>query len=319
MHENIQVLLQNISAPVTVEYISSVIYKPLICHATGLYYNPIASKIPLPSGVSVAYISHNTGYYKHTVTLEGVYMARRFRMLISHSQQAIAVSQSGHILTIHTRPGITLHYCYAYIRLINLREIYHTIIVIDPGHGGIDSGALNVLGRDAPSEADIVLEISQKLLNIFDEPGVLLIPTRTTDVAVYPSDRYTPANKIADFFISIHTNAYDRSRLADGMLTLYGNAPGSAELAYAFQTALVDALGSRDRGTEHSPAIRVLRRSIVPSILLEIMFLSNPQEAVRLSDPDIQLLIAHTLAETIRNHVNIFIEDMYNSYDYVPY
>jgi len=275
-----------------------------LCWNSGILYDPITNKITLPYGVSVLSAEHNPAYYIHKITLDGAYLPQlnRFRLFIAYSTLVINIEQGGDTLNIRTRHGAAVNYCPegGYIQLVNLRDIYHTIIIIDPGHGGIDTGARNVLGRDAPSESDIVLAISQKLLEIFDEPGVLLIPTRTMNIHVDNGVRYRLANRVADYFISIHANACDRSRNSQGTLTLYGSAPGSAELAYAFQTALVDVLESHDRGTQHSTDFRILNGSNVPVALLELLFMSNPAEAERLGNPGTQMLIAQTLADVIK-------------------
>lgn len=276
-----------------------------LCWDTGIFYDPTTRTIPLPYGVSVLSIIPNTAYYIHKIELYGVYLPTKNRWLMYTSPFVTNINQGGNTLQLRTRGPAGAIYSnngeYSYIRLADLHDIYHTIVVIDPGHGGHDSGAINVLGRDAPSEADITLAISQKLLDYFDVPGVLLIPTRTTDEFVRLFDRHQIANRVAaNYFISIHTNADHRSRLSRGMLTLYGNAYGSAELAYTLQAALVDALGARDRGILHAPEFSILRNSNVPVALLELLFLSNPEDAAHMSDPSTQYLIARTIADVIQ-------------------
>ncbi|MCL2285268.1 MAG: N-acetylmuramoyl-L-alanine amidase [Firmicutes bacterium] len=278
--------------------------RPIIalCGYSGIFYDPITDIITLPYGVTVASTWHNSAYYIHEITLEGVHLLRRNRLFWAYSDLLINIRQEGDTLNIRTQDSAALRYCTegGYIQFVNLRDIYHTIVVIDPGHGGLDTGADNVLGRNAPKESEVVLAISQKLLDIFDEPGILLVPTRTEDVSVNNGDRYSLANRIGDYFVSIHANACDISRSSGGTLTLYGQAPGSAELAYAFQSALVNALGSRDRGTEFSTGFRILNGSNVPVVLLELLFLSNPTEAERLGDSHTQMLIARTIADVIK-------------------
>jgi len=280
-----------------------------LCWNSGILFDPITNKITLPYGVSILSTEHNPAYYIHKITLDGAYLPRLNRLFMVYSALVINIEQGGDTLNIRTRHGAAVHYCPegGYLQLVNLRDIYHTIVVIDPGHGGIDTGARNVLGRNAPSESDIVLTISQKLLEIFDEPGILLIPTRTMDIHTDNGVRYRLVNRVADYFISIHANACDRSRSSQGTLTLYGSAPGSAELAYTLQTALVDALGSRDRGTEHSTDFRILNGSNVPVALLELMFISNPSEAERLGDPSTQVLIAQTIADVISSKFSKYV------------
>jgi len=275
-----------------------------LCWDTGLFYDPTTRTIPLPYGVSVVSVTQNTAYYIHEIELYGVYLPTKNRWLMYANPFVTNINQHGNLLQLRTRGPVVATYFnngeYSYIKLVNLHNVYHTVVVIDPGHGGHDSGAINVLGRGAPSEADIALTISQKLLDYFDVPGVLLIPTRTTDEFVRLSDRHQIANRVAaNYFISIHVNADDRSRLSRGMLTLYGNAPGSAELAYTLQAALAYALGARDRGISHAPEFSILRNSNVPVALLELLFLSNPEDAARMSDPNTQYLIARTIADVI--------------------
>lgn len=274
-----------------------------ICENAGIYFDVATYHIILPE-VQITSIESNLAYYIHVITFDGLYIeTRRTQLFLNHSSLIINVSKGGNTLIIRTGYGVRPEYLlgegYGTIQFTHLRDIYNTIIVIDPGHGGMDTGARNVLGGDAPRESEIVLAISQKLLYLFNDPGVLLIPTRISNIYTSTSARYSLANKVADYFISIHTNADGDSNMSQGMLTLYGGAPGSAELAQAFQDALVYALDGRDRGISYAPEIRVLRNSVVPAVLLELLFLSNHEEAARLADPEVQMLIAQTIVEVI--------------------
>ena len=289
-----------------------------LCPATGLFYSPATHKIYLPPGFSVTQAMHNLSYYIHRLEVAGGDFPMGSRLLFADSQHVIAVSQRGGELTIHTRPATRLVLGDGYIAMVNLRDMYHTIIVIDPGHGGIDTGAPNALGRAEPPEADIVLAISQKVVDMIDLPGVLLIPTRTENIHVPNAERYRMANRVADYFVSIHANACTQSPRTGGTLTLYGSGEGSGELAAAFQTALVEALGSQDRGTLYSPEIRVLGGDRIPRVLLELLFLSNPTEAARLTDPDTQQLIAQTIANVIEATTEKIYSAMYKSSHNTP-
>ena len=268
----------------------------------GVFFDPVTYKIILPYDVRIAGVWHNYLRYIYEITLEGIYLPTRRIPLFALDALPFRIIQGGDNMHIRTRSGALVRYgrnaSYGYIQIIDPREKYHTIVIIDPGHGGSDPGALSANGRNAPSESEIVLDITLKLLEIFDEPGILLLPTRTSDVFLDNAYRYLLANELGDYFISIHCNA-DVSRFSQGTLTLYGCAPGSYELAYAFQNSLIDALGSQDRGVHHAPQFRILNSSQIPVALLELMFISNPQEATRLADPYVQMLIAQTLADTI--------------------
>jgi N-acetylmuramoyl-L-alanine amidase len=181
------------------------------------------------------------------------------------------------------------------MKIVDPREFYGTIVVLDAGHGGDDSGAVNKVLK----ESEIVLAVSNKVLEIFDHPEILIVPTRTSDFFVAKALRTYFANSIGDYFISIHCNSDGISRSSGGTLTLFGKAGGSEELAETFQTRLVAALGSQDRGITYAPQFHILRESNIPVIIIELLFLSNPQDAVLLTDPETQLLIAQTIADEI--------------------
>ncbi|MCL2216564.1 MAG: N-acetylmuramoyl-L-alanine amidase [Defluviitaleaceae bacterium] len=264
----------------------------------GVFFDPAKYKIILPEGVRVTDISYNFFRYIFEITLEGIDLPPRPFPLMTMGILPMGITQDGDRIIIRTRRGAFARYGPGYVQIIDPREAYHTIVVIDPGHGGIDTGAPSA-NPGAPSESEINLAITLTLLEIFDEPGVLLFPIRTTDVFIGNSYRYRLANKIGDYFISIHCNADIASRLSRGTLTLYGQAPGSRELAYTLQTALVDTLESQDRGIHYGGQFRILNGSQIPVALLELLFISNPQEATRLADPDTQRLIAQTLADVI--------------------
>ena len=270
-----------------------------ICGVAGVFYDPVVNKITLPAGVAVEDVSYNTARYLHTITLSGVDLTRDNRLFLLYNHLVVNIAQDGQAITIRTHHPAHITITDRYIQIQNLRDIYHTIVLIDPGHGGVDTGAPNVLGRNYPSEADIVLAISNKLLATFDAPGVLLIPTRTTDVAVDNGYRYRTANRVADYFISIHNNACGVSSLSDGILTMYGYNPAGYYLANIMQAEIVTALGRRDRGVVESLDFRILLWSDIPTVILEILFISNPAEARLLVDAGVQQQIADAIGQGI--------------------
>ncbi|MCL2225301.1 MAG: N-acetylmuramoyl-L-alanine amidase [Defluviitaleaceae bacterium] len=269
----------------------------------GIFFDAYSGKITFPHelNATVDYIYHRR---RQTVSFEGADFSRRFSSLSRYDILPMHILREGESFTFFNRYGAFVEYgetaAHSYIKLVDPRERYHTIVIIDAGHGGRDPGAPSV-HRNAPYEAEIVLTISQKLLEIFYQPGVLLIPTRTCDYFLSTAARARIANAIGDYFISIHCNACSASPRSRGTLTLYGTAEGSAEIAEKFQTALIAALQSQDRGTRYAPEFRILRESQIPVVILELLFLSNPEEATRLADPATQFLIAQTIAETIEN------------------
>lgn len=164
------------------------------------------------------------------------------------------------------------------------------VVVIDAGHGGYDSGAIgrDVDGNEVIKEKDANLSIAQKLAQKLKSSGVKVIMTRSADVALGDTvmadlvARAEIANKSqADLFISIHNNAFTDPE-ATGTSVLYaglsnngGYGISSQELAENIQKPLVKATGLKDRGIVQSPEMVVLKRTIMPAVLIECAFVSS--------------------------------------------
>jgi len=147
--------------------------------------------------------------------------------------------------------------------------------MIDPGHGGNDSGAV---GPSGAKEKDINLAVAERLHLLMSESGIEAYMTRIGDEEVSLAKRAEKANNIsADYFISIHCNAAN-SPTAHGTETYHypGSVKGRA-LAQAVQQELVSATGLADRGVKEAN-FYVLRMTAMPAILVELAFLSNPEE-----------------------------------------
>ncbi|MCL1863884.1 MAG: N-acetylmuramoyl-L-alanine amidase [Defluviitaleaceae bacterium] len=268
-----------------------------ICWKSGIFFDTYVSELFFPDNL-IFNVESNYYHREHTITFEGLGLARRSFPLLPYDILPMRLLQENDGVHIRTRRGALVEYTESSVQIIDPRERYRTIVVIDAGHGGHDPGAPSVL-RNAPYESEIVLNIVQKVLGIFDHPEILLIPTRRCDYFLSTSERVRIANTIGDYFISIHCNADSRSSRSNGTLTLYGTAEGSNGLAQLFQDSLITALQSPDRGVHYAPRFYILRESQIPVIILELLFQSNPADATRLSDPDTQQLIARTIADTI--------------------
>ena len=160
-------------------------------------------------------------------------------------------------------------------------------IVIDPGHGGEDSGAI---GPSGVTEKSITLQIAKEVEKMLKEAGAKVIMTRTTDTEVSPKHRQATdvdelqarcdvANKAkADIFISIHMDSFT-SREASGTTGYYyvkGSA-ASKKLAAAIQSNLVTQLKTTSRGIR-TCKFYVVRHTKMPATLIEVAFVSNPKE-----------------------------------------
>jgi N-acetylmuramoyl-L-alanine amidase len=190
---------------------------------------------------------------------------------------------------------------YIYIQPVHPRERYDRIVVLDPGHGGRDPGAVGHGLR----ESDINLDISNRLINLIQQNGhIKVYATRTTDVLVDLFERPRWANEIGDIFISIHQNAAANSR-ANGTETYYTPRPQDSELGFSsrqmaeiFQRNLLRDLGLADRGVKSSRFV-VLRNAVIPAALVEIGFVSNSGDAAQLRSEDFRQRAAESLYRSI--------------------
>lgn len=202
--------------------------------------------------------------------------------------------------------AFTIHETYdeIVIRARLPQDVYPFIIVIDPGHGGRDPGAVH----HGLHESDIVLAISHMVAErLSHHPDIKVYMTRHTNVAVSLSQRTRFANRLpADLYISIHANAVRNRPHVSGIETWYlphtredNLRFNSRQLAQILQRHMISATGAYDRGVRNTSSFIVLRDTNMPATLLEVGFLSNAQEAARLATTAHQQLLAQAIYEGI--------------------
>lgn len=177
------------------------------------------------------------------------------------------------------------------------------VIVLDPGHGGSDPGAI---GPNKTQEKTITLAVSQRLKALLENAGAKVVMTRQTDVDVYgPNASATDelqarvnvgnSNK-ADVFVSLHINAFSNPAVG-GMATYYYQKTGyDAMLAKKIQDNLIKIGDFQDRGI-NSARFYVIKRTKMPAILTELGFISNPDEEKRLNTPQLQQQMAQSIMQ----------------------
>lgn len=177
-------------------------------------------------------------------------------------------------------------------------------IVIDPGHGGSDPGAVGPNGfREAHVNLAVALKVAEKLR----KAGVEVKLTRTSDVFIDLQPRCDIANSFgADYFVSIHCNSAGTPE-AKGTETYCYKFGGQGEiLAKAIQTELIAATGRANRGVK-TANYYVLRRTNMPAVLTELAFISNPEEERLLGSPDYQEKCATAIARGIGKVIGVKI------------
>lgn len=181
------------------------------------------------------------------------------------------------------------------------------VIIIDPGHGGSNPGAVGFNTRESDNNLAVGLKLRDKLSNA----GAKVIMTRTTDRTVAPEGstlgqelqaRVDIAEKNnADIFVSVHTNSNPDTNIV-GATTFYPQGKPDG-LAREVQTALINNTQAVNKGVEPA-TFYVLRNTSMPSILVEMGFNSNRDEASRLQDDSYRNQIASGIYDGIASYFN---------------
>lgn len=193
--------------------------------------------------------------------------------------------------------------------LVGLGRLQGRKIVLDPGHGGTDPGAIG--GVLKIKEKDVNLAIARLVRRHLAEEGAEVVMTREGDSYPTLAERYTLANSLsAAAFVSIHANSNTSSSVY-GTATYYNNENRTAEetearqkLARLIQEEALKipgrkAFGANDGIWVDSRGLAVLRGTVMPSVLVETAFLSNAAEEQLLNDPAFQEEMARAIARGV--------------------
>lgn len=187
-------------------------------------------------------------------------------------------------------------------------------IVIDPGHGGKDSGAVALDGETY--EKTVNLLVAERLMDkISANSEISPTITRTRDEYIKLLDRAGVSNDgDAHLFLSIHFNSADNSS-AKGIEVLYASEKNvrikdtvQKDFASCLQKALIKETGAVDRGIKNRPAIIVLNKTKNVAALAELGFLSNEDDLENIKDPDYIDKLAQGLYNGIEDYMNTFVE-----------
>lgn len=175
-------------------------------------------------------------------------------------------------------------------------------VVIDAGHGGNDPGALGV--NHKANEKDVTLEVSRFLQRYLENDQIQVAMTRSEDLEVLLQPRVDVANlRNADIFVSIHCNSMPPGNTDVRGIESYYTTPESKELADTLQGYLVKELGAQDRRVRKR-GLYVTRKTTMPSVLLEIGFLSSPEEEALLANPAYQRQVAKAIRDGIYDYLS---------------
>ena len=188
----------------------------------------------------------------------------------------------------------------------NPKEVYKRVLLLDAGHGAKDPGTSGNGLIEKNLTLTMALKVEQYLKANSD---IKVYMTRNSDTYPENRDRAKTANEIADFMVSIHMNAASPS--ANGTETLYtphSNETSakltSIQAAQVLQSHVQAAVGSSDRGIKNRPDLLILNSTKVPAVLIEVCFLTNAGDALKISNPAIQDQIAKAIGDGIIQVMN---------------
>ncbi|GAB6138856.1 N-acetylmuramoyl-L-alanine amidase [Halanaerobaculum tunisiense] len=173
-------------------------------------------------------------------------------------------------------------------------------IVVDPGHGGMDPGAI---GPEGVKEKTVNYQIAAKVNRLFQQEGFRTQLTRDQDQFQTLANRSQQANNWgADAFVSIHANSNPRAEISGS--STYAHWYASEKnwaLAWYVQSELQQVAGLMDKGLK-AANFSVLRKTEMPAILVETAFLSNPREEELLASDDFQQQVAQGIVAGIKEY-----------------
>lgn len=186
------------------------------------------------------------------------------------------------------------------------------VIVIDPGHGGIDPGKVGV---HEELEKNINLSIAMKVTALLEKTGATVVCTRTEDSGLYEesdsnkklADLKARCELIAeaepDIAVSIHQNSYTDASVSGAQVFYYEGSESGKKLALALQSALVAGVDPENRRQVKSDnSYYILLHSVCPTVIVECGFLSNDAEATKLVTEEYQGLIAEAIVRGIAEY-----------------
>jgi N-acetylmuramoyl-L-alanine amidase len=173
------------------------------------------------------------------------------------------------------------------------------LVMIDPGHGGKDPGAIGIAGVQ---EKDIILPISLRIAKILQENGVETVLTRDSDYFVTLPGRVEMAQRTgADIFVSIHANSAGLNRPeVSGLETYYYDS--GLELARTVHNKILQNVNVKDRRVRKA-RFYVLRKNSIPSILVELGYLTGEEDVANLQRSTYQNQMAQAIAQGILQYL----------------
>jgi N-acetylmuramoyl-L-alanine amidase len=281
-------------------------------------------RIELPSEVSYSQVTTEDLYYKNQfkVIIPGDYVSfynenpvRIYSSMISKTEVSLSSKGNTEILVnTLTLQGFRLSEGSSYIgvEVGDPQDIYDKIVVLDPGHGGSDTGAIGSGVYEKTLTYNILYKCAKNYFNS-SSSTVKAYWTRTNDSYVTLDDRAAFAEKVgADLFISLHMNSHTTGS-PNGTETYYStmnnktlsNGLSSAKLASIFQNGIINSFDFTNRKVK-TANYAVIKKNTVPAILIELGFISNSSDLNKMNNTTNQKKYAEKIYQ--------LTEEVFNQY-----
>jgi len=193
-------------------------------------------------------------------------------------------------------------YCVFSLLLIFANSL--STIIIDPGHGGKDPGALGKVSQEKTINLQLALNLQTQILELMPEKKVIL--TRDSDIFVSLKERARFTQQYEDsIFISLHANSSTFVSASGYEIFYTKKLDNNKKLARTILENIESDFPSlRNRGLKNGN-LYVLNNSMVPSVLIEIGFISNEEEEKLINSPDFILKLSQTIAKALKNYCSL--------------
>ncbi len=194
---------------------------------------------------------------------------------------------------------------------------YHNLRKLQSAHGGDDPGKIGV---NKEKEKDVNLAISKKLFQVLNEQGYKVVLTRSEDVVLGDGDKFS---KISDLnkrceivnnayeennkciMVSIHQNSFTQTSVHGAQSFYFQRSEQSKLLGETLQKILNEKVNDKEKKAKPNDSYYILINSKCPGIIVECGFLSNSDEATKLTNETYQKELAEILSEGISTYFNM--------------
>lgn len=177
------------------------------------------------------------------------------------------------------------------------------VILLDPGHGGMDAGKTGVNGEE---EKAINLNIALYIKKLLEEESIEVVMTRTTDQRLAETqvedlkERVRIMNEEKPVLaVSIHQNSYHEEGVRGAQVFYYEDSAEGKEAGEIMQKLLNENISDNNKEAKANRSYYILKKTEVPVIIVECGFLSNYEEAEKLADEKYQQTLANVIKEGI--------------------